>query len=469
MHQRKIVHLFLLISEIIIASIFITFFCCGNTLKYKQLLWFGSKTLTIQNILKNNLNNSYPLKSIQSIENLNSTLDKNYDYLLNHSTKADCELNYKKCGILDTYGNIMCIKENESCPINEIIIDLEDKYKEYLNKGFEFTKISKIPNNYYLYYTNKSIDKEIIVNLIYSEENPKYITEQNIIFDFEEYFEYVEETTIRTKGGYYYYGGLGRGGGGYWRNLEILEGEEKLNKYFNKKISEDKNIDKCYKKIYDNIYIKNYIGFESHEQMNFFMNSDFRKFFFIRFPNIISFIFTIISFIVFFILIVFSISRCMYEDKNINESDPDAAIGPKLIVSFFYLTIFIGFFIYFLYAYFKIYNNKQFEIIKNIKADNFIRDYLDEINERAKNKSLILSSIISFSISFFFFILTWLVRPIHLAYLKRSQNKTQIKKKLDIKDDKNINDLESKDIQIINVVRNYNNVFNIKGDIEENK
>ena len=159
----------------------------------------------------------------------------------------------------------------------------------------------------------------------------------------------------------------------------------------------------------------------------------------------------------------------MYEDKNINESDPDAAIGPKLIVSFFYLTIFIGFFIYFLYAYFKIYNNKQFEIIKNIKADNFIRDYLDEINERAKNKSLILSSIISFSISFFFFILTWLVRPIHLAYLKRSQNKTQIKKKLDIKDDKNINDLESKDIQIINVVRNYNNIFNIKGDIEENK
>ena len=138
MHPRKVVHLFLLISEILIASIFITFFCCGNALKFNQLIWIGSKTLTIQNILKNNMNNNYPLKSIQSIENLNLTLDKNYDYLLNHSTKTNCEINFKQCGILDTYGNIMCIQENESCPINEIIIDLEDKYEEYLNKDFEF-------------------------------------------------------------------------------------------------------------------------------------------------------------------------------------------------------------------------------------------------------------------------------------------------------------------------------------------
>ena len=478
MHPRKIVHLFLLISEILIASIFITFFCCGNAYIFNHLIWIGSKTLTIQNILKDNMNNSYPLKSIQSIENLNLTLDKNYDYLLNHSTKTDCELNFKKCGILDTYGNIMCIKENESCPINEIVIDLEDKYEEYINKGFEFTKISKIPNNYYLYYTNKSIDKEIIVNLIYNEENPKYITEQNVIFDFEKYYEYLEATTINVGGGSYYHGGGGGGGfgigggGGYWRNLEMLEGADKVNKYFYKKISEEKNIDKYYKKIYDNLYIKNYIGFESHEQMDFFMNFDFRKLFFRRFPNLNSFRFAIIGYIAFFVLIIFSIFRFMYKDKNVNvpdPSDPGAVTCSKIAVSFFYLTIFIGFFIYFLYAYFKIYKNKQFQIIKNIKADNFIEDYLDEIYERAKNKSLILSSIILFSISFFFFILTWLVRPIHLAYFKPNQNKTQIENNIDMKKDINIKDVESKDIHIINVIKNNNNILNTNGDKEENK
>ena len=288
MHPRKIVHLFLLISEIIIFSIFIAFFCCGNAFKYNQLIWIGSKTLTIQSILKDNMNNKYPLTSILSFENLNSTLDMNYDYLLNHSTKTNCESNFKKCGILDTYENIMCIPETESCPINEIIIDLEDKFEEYINKGFKYTKISKIPNNYYLYYTNNSIDKEIIVYLNFSEEIPKYITEQNLIVDYDEYHDYLSKTSMGSGSGsgYNHFSGFGGGsggggggfgiggGGGYWRNLEMLsgEGEEKINKYFNKKFSEDKNKDKYYKKIYDNLYIKNYIGFESHEQMEFFMN-----------------------------------------------------------------------------------------------------------------------------------------------------------------------------------------------------
>ena len=201
------------------------------------------------------------------------------------------------------------------------------------------------------------------------------------------------------------------------------------------------------------------------------MNYDFRKLFFKRFPNLTSFNFTIISFIVFFILIVFSICRFIYKDKNINEpdpSDPFAVSCSKITVSFFYLAIFIGFFIYFLYAYFKIYKNKQFEIIKNIRADNFIKDFIDEIYERVKSKSLILSSIILFSISFCFFILTWLVRPIHLAYLKYKQNKKQITSNSDIKDEKNIIDMEIKDIKIIINEENNGNIVNNKNINKEN-
>jgi len=478
MYPRKIVHAFLIISEVIVASMFITFFCCGNALKFNHLIWIGSKTLTIQNILKDNMNNKYPLKSILSFENLNSTLDMNYDYLLNHSTKTNCEPNFKKCGILDTYENIMCIPETESCPINEIIIDLKDKYEEYINKGFKYTKISKIPNNYYLYYTNKSVDKEIIVNLIFSEESPKYITEQNLIIDCEEYQDYLSKTTV-SSGRFTYFGGGGGGGGGgfgigggggYWRNLEMLQGEDKINKYFNKKFSEDKNIDKYYKKIYDNLYIKNYIGFESHEQMDFFMNYDFRTLFFRRFPNYTSFIFAIVGFIVFFILICFSLCRFTYKDRDNNvpdPSDPGAVLCSKIAVSFFYLNVFIGFFVYFLYAYFKIYKNKQFQIIKKINSDDFIKDFIDEICERAKNKPLILSSIILFSISFFFFILAWLVRPIHLAYLKCTQKKTKSESYPEIKSDNNIKDVETKDIKIINIAHNNKNIINTKNESEE--
>ena len=51
----------------------------------------------------------------------------NYDYLLQHSGSS-CEAKYKKCGILDTMGNIMCIPEADECPINDVID--EETYKK---------------------------------------------------------------------------------------------------------------------------------------------------------------------------------------------------------------------------------------------------------------------------------------------------------------------------------------------------
>ena len=129
----------------------------------KEFVWIGSKILTMKQILENNMKNNYSLKSIIS-DNEYINLDKNYEYLLKHSTKNSCEVNFKRCGILDTYGNIMCIQENESCPINDIIVDSKEKKYEYINKGYQFCQLSKLPNNYYLYYTNNEIDKEIVVN-----------------------------------------------------------------------------------------------------------------------------------------------------------------------------------------------------------------------------------------------------------------------------------------------------------------
>ena len=99
---------------------------------------------------------------------------------LNDSTRDICKYGFKKCGNLDTYGNIMCLENNLSCPINEIIIDNKEKEKEYINKGYYSLKLNETN---YLYYTNNSIDKEIIIELKYSEKQPTLITEDNLIID----------------------------------------------------------------------------------------------------------------------------------------------------------------------------------------------------------------------------------------------------------------------------------------------
>ena len=227
-------------------------------------------------------------------------------------------------------------------------------------------------------------------------------------------------------------------------------------------MNEKKNIDKYYKKIYDNLYIKNYIGFESVEQMDIFMNTDFRKLFFKNYPNFVGFIFAVISFIIFFFLSVFSFCRFMYKDRNINQPDPSNPVDvacSKIVVAFCYLSVFMGFFIYSLYAFVIIYKNKQFEIIKNINSDDFIKDFIDEICSRVKNK-LLLSSIILFSISFIFFILSWLVRLIHLAYFQNTQKEEKKENPAQMIKRDIIKDFESNEVKINNVTNNNKNIDN---------
>ena len=70
----------------------------------------------------------------------------------------DCKNGYKKCGKLDETGNYLCLPQNESCPINDIIISDEKNdslvdYEEY-----------KIGNKY-LYFTNKSTENPLITKL----------------------------------------------------------------------------------------------------------------------------------------------------------------------------------------------------------------------------------------------------------------------------------------------------------------
>ena len=196
MKPRQLVRGFLIFTYVII-------FCCCliMIIKYDRTgwyhkIWISSKILTVKNEIKNNNFELYPILNLNS-SGINDIYNQNYESLLKHSGK-ECEDNYKKCGILDTYGNIMHIPEEEECPINDIIIDLISKKDEYDSKGYQNIQLKNIFENYTLYYTNKKIDNEIIIKILFSDEIQKFINEDNFIFDQDTYNSYNE--TKSTKG-----------------------------------------------------------------------------------------------------------------------------------------------------------------------------------------------------------------------------------------------------------------------------
>lgn len=138
---------------------------------WDRKIWIGSKILTLQKIIPINNNQIYPIVDIH----LNGTLvryKENYESLLKTSYKNCEEKNYKKCGILDTLGNIMCIPETDECPINDLVIDESSKMDDYINKSYKVGYLNDIAQNYYIYYRNNQTDNQIIAKIKASNETP---------------------------------------------------------------------------------------------------------------------------------------------------------------------------------------------------------------------------------------------------------------------------------------------------------
>ena len=57
----------------------------------------------------------------------------------------------------------MCIPIGEECPINDIIVDSSNKYEECLLNEYQFSQLENLSEDYFLYYINREIDKEIVV------------------------------------------------------------------------------------------------------------------------------------------------------------------------------------------------------------------------------------------------------------------------------------------------------------------
>jgi hypothetical protein len=74
-----------------------------------------------------------------------------------------CPENYKKCGILDTKGNILCLPKYANCPMNQIIyLDPDTPLNDHTIKINEDKIISFINNN----------ESNIVISIILSENKP---------------------------------------------------------------------------------------------------------------------------------------------------------------------------------------------------------------------------------------------------------------------------------------------------------
>jgi len=131
-------------------------------------------------------------------------------------------------------NNIMCIPATENCPLNEIKTRLSENSNIY-----ETCKYF----NYTLYFTNQNINNRIITNLTVSDKLPKYITEDNFIFDEDayDYNDWFKSLKIYTSysgsGGHNNFddnggdrgvgggGDSGGGGGGVVLEMDLVVGE----------------------------------------------------------------------------------------------------------------------------------------------------------------------------------------------------------------------------------------------------
>jgi hypothetical protein len=71
------------------------------------------------------------------------------DYINNLNNKE----NEKLCGFLDTIENKFFVKNNEDCPINEIIINKENSV------GDKYTNVELIKDEFYLHYAIEKMDE----------------------------------------------------------------------------------------------------------------------------------------------------------------------------------------------------------------------------------------------------------------------------------------------------------------------
>lgn len=85
-----------------------------------------------------------------------------YDLMESTSVKS-CPSGKKKCGIFDSESNILCLDENEKCPVN--YIEIKKKTQKPSLDNDDIKKV-ELGNDNILYYSNTETDNKIYVQII---------------------------------------------------------------------------------------------------------------------------------------------------------------------------------------------------------------------------------------------------------------------------------------------------------------
>ena len=292
-----------------------------------------------------------------------------------------------------------------------------------------------------LFYTNETVQNQIVVKLNITNETLRYIHEGNLIFDNDTYDDYLD--SLRDDGGRYDRdwdsgwdsgggdwggGGIDSGGGGF-RRLEDDEedsiyGSPFITKYIRERFNDEINIDKTFRNVSDNLFAGNYLGFHDYSNYEKFSKLDLYDIYFTPFPNTTANFFNYFLIVGFIGLIIFSVTRFLHKDKPNEGFDPCSVLCGKLLIIIPYLVFYIGYFIYIVYEYCHIHKDiKPFELTE-IKADPFLEDLLQEINEKHMNEELMLILIILFSSSMAIFLLAWVLSQIFTKRYLDLLNKT---------------------------------------------
>ena len=417
-------------SYIVLIAIFIAIFSSmskeDDQFKY---IYYMSKIITIKSII---LNNHYS-EILEGFTNSGKpiTLPTTYRNLLKLvKNKNGCISNYKPCGILDTYGNVLCIDEFLECPVNRMKVDNINKASFYSSQNYRSVSLSETSYNYKFFYSNQFTEGNAISIIIKTKDEPKYITSSNFILDSEAFKEVfgdqefldkiadifglkddekendddevdkiikifqvikddvdeIDSLDIVLKGAKLLYTILT-----YQYNKQV----EKFNNYVKEQIDilDEDNIDTFFEHIGDNFYAKNYIGFKSVEDINKFMIFDYniyKK----KFPNFKGATGALACFV---ILLVFLLPFFygLYSGKKSFIFSKYSVIMESII----YYGFALGYFIYALYTYINVNKSKKLDELKSIKSDEFINSMINDFVSECQKSALLISTLCIISLS----------------------------------------------------------------------
>ena len=412
-----------IISCLLLLAIFSAIYATMSSEKEQfKYIYYCSKILTIKNIIIENHYSEVLLNFSNSDNSI--TLSYSYKNLLNLvQNKNGCISGYRPCGILDTYGNVLCIDEFLDCPINRLKVDHINKIDQYSSHNYNYVSLSNINDGNVLFYSNNYEEGKIVTIIIKTKDEPKYITNSNFLLDSEAYKDvFGDQKFLNDIADIFGIGGdkaeaknevindavtifqiVNQADGisladfaivGAKLLLNIINNEynkkiEKFDKYVKEQIQilDEENIDKFFEHIGYSYYVKNYIGFKNVEDINKFMKFDF-NIYRQKFPSFKATNFALSGLIIMCFIIVCCIFSLYFKDNVF------------CYYYFFILQIIgfygfsLGFFIYAIYALVKVNTNKELDELKSIESDEFINSIIDDYVSECKKSSLAIATIV---------------------------------------------------------------------------